>query len=453
MIENITCNRPTLNWNKLIVPLAFAILIEGCFVAGVLGGGAFVSLGGAAVFALLSFLAPVDVAVLVFLCLLPNQRMAVLEWSNISLLNVGVLILGLRMLTDFKSRPFSFWGASLLLVILSAIVCYTTKSFTRPILFLKIFVELAVFASIFFRKANDPYWFFKCGLFFSLGAVFMGGIEFLRGADSSSVARLGVGDELYNNPNMMGNTFSFAFAAILLIFSYYRSRFLLKMSMIGGMLLLVVLGVFTGSRAFFLAMAAIFFGYFFVNMSSGRAWKGVFFSVFVGVLVVVFSIAFPESFLGRAWENSIDRIVDPRGGDISGGRFEIWNEYWTVYTSNMWNILWGASEDPRLYYMEAMPHNAFLSMLVGWGVMGCSLWLVLLFSVFRQLYVRMKQLYGNPSVVGLMLPCLIVLHAMTRTNLLDMTTVALMFVGCIGLFIKKFQDYPYSRFKGNKIIS
>lgn len=420
--------------------ICVAVLIEFFFVGATMGLGITSTLLGIAVFAVFSCLAPIESVVLVFLFLLPNQRMAVFDGSNISLLNVGVVILVFRNLSTVFRCPSAFLFYGGLLGALSVVISFSATEYSRIIVFGKVIVEFIMLYLVFSNKTRDSSWFGRCILFFSLGALLLGGIELFRGgAALAERGRLGITeDDFYNNPNMMGNTFAFAIGGLFLLFNFYNLRLKEKAGILLLIGMFITLGVISGSRAFFLAVVALWGGYFLVNISSPKQWKGlaVLFAVAFGIVCVAH--IFPNTFLGQIWQNALERIFNPRGGDISGGRFDLWSEYWDIYTSSVYNIFWGASEDRRMLAMDLLPHNAFLTLLVNWGIFGVSLWIIAIFSLFRALYIQLKGIYGNPSVVGMMLFGLIVLFAMTRTNLFDMTTIAQMFCACFALFIKKF---------------
>lgn len=431
-----------IRWIEYLAPFLCGGIVEVLFVLGATLLGWEATLLGLLIFAFYCVCAPVEKGLLVFLMLLPNQRMATLGDSNITVLNLAVLILCVKSLPlILKGRSFVFLFFSLIFSVFTVLRAYQTTSLTGLLLFFKILIELFLFAAIFGRTVKNRYWFFLCALFYVAGSIIMGVGEVFRGEELDSVSRLGMGENRVNDPNIMGNSFSFSIAMILLILSAYKGKLVLKFFLEIAMCVLLILGILTVSRAFFLAVVLTFLGYTCVNLFNGKQIKNILLiSTIVGFLIVL-SVCAPDAPLGRATEYLQERILTPRKDDISGGRFDIWAEYWDLFTKDIGSILFGIEDNRRTYGLMAT-HNAFLGTLTSNGLAGCVCLLVMLGSLFRELYLRYKCVYGKPSLLGAMLVCLLFVNWMTLSNLLDMNSIACMFIACSALFIQQYQkDY------------
>lgn len=415
-------------------PLLIGVIVECVFIVGALGGGMPATIVGVLFLAMYCCVAPIEKAFLVFLLTIPNQRMVVLGESTISLLNLVVCVLLVRVCSSSMRRNFLFWVVSSLMGSLSLLVFFQNGSWIGIVLFVKVWMEFLLFTDIFKKRVGDSNWFWLCTIFYVVGGLLMGVAEVLAPSDEVGIGRLGM-DSGFNGPNMMGNRFSFGIAMLLLVLTVYVIRVVPKITLAGCALGLLCLGLLTASRAFLLSLSSVCAGYLLCSAFSISRWKIMLSMLGAFTGVILFAICFPDSPLGQIWDYLIARIENPRGGDVSNGRLSIWAGYWEVYTSSFGNIMWGTSGDPRIYGMEAT-HNAYLSTLVGWGILGTTFFLVALFSLFRELYVEYKVRYGKPTLLGAMCVCLLLLNWMTLTNLTDMNAIACMFLSLCALFVE-----------------
>ncbi len=136
-------------------------------------------------------------------------------------------------------------------------------------------------------------------------------------------------------------------------------------------------------------VSCVVFGY---AQKESRLWITL---MVIGVVVVLGGlIVFGEGtpIHGYIME-TIDRFENPRGGDITGGRFGLWTVYIDVLKSNPWIFFFGGKLED---FTSTQAHNMFLEVFAGVGFFGTIIVIWLYTSVFVEIRKSLLK-FGKPT--------------------------------------------------------
>lgn len=153
--------------------------------------------------------------------------------------------------------------------------------------------------------------------------------------------------------------------------------------------LLLSIGLMTGSRSFVLG-AAIGVIVAAIGAISKISFK-VFARLILGLLLVLifgYTVISNIPYILNYLTVAIERIVNPKNGDISNMRFDIWQQYIEVFEANPLFLLFGTS-DLKRYALDIVAHNCVIEQLASHGVLGSlivvPLYIISLRSVCREI--------------------------------------------------------------------
>lgn len=198
-------------------------------------------------------------------------------------------------------------------------------------------------------------------------------------------------------------------ASIIAILSENSKTF---KKIIGLMLIpMIYIGILTQSRTYVVLLIinliwAVMFG-----TAKEKTRNGIFLFLVLLIIVVTFYLLFGKNTqLYSLFETIIDRFVNPRNDDISGGRTDIWKLYIrTLFRSKKFIFL--GSDEPLLDSAgEISAHNMYIEILFGWGLIGGLMVVYLYYLMFkkiRQAFVKCGL--GKASLMGslALLSCLV----------------------------------------------
>lgn len=127
----------------------------------------------------------------------------------------------------------------------------------------------------------------------------------------------------------------------------------------------------TQSRTSLIGMIITFAAVLTMGYSQPRARKWITFMGIGSVVVLGGLILFTEG--TQIHENimgTIERFTDPRGNDISNGRFDLWTRYYNTITSDARLFFFGGSLDN---YGNIQAHNMFLEIFALYGIAGAAI--------------------------------------------------------------------------------
>lgn len=148
----------------------------------------------------------------------------------------------------------------------------------------------------------------------------------------------------------------------------------------------------TSRTALLLLIISILWVLFFFNSTKKYLTRNIFIVLF-GLLFVllIYLNAIHITYLDKI----IDRIINPRRGDISNGRFLLWSSYINYLKNNRMILLLGygsplINDSISLYNgLNLVAHNMFIEQLVMYGIIGN----MIIFRMFRISYCSIKSFY------------------------------------------------------------
>jgi O-antigen ligase len=358
--------------------------------------------------------------------LIPNQRLLVLEGSSISILNFGFIYLFLTLFITSSKPKLSnnLKGIILFLLFYSTFLLVLRNSFVELILIIKFIIIMVVliieFEKAKSKKVNDAILSFVYGVF-----TFV--ILSLLFKSSEQTGRF---DTEFNEPNYIGTICSFGLSLFLVISQriHFNKIFIFFIT-----ISISVLGLITQSRAFLLSITII--AVFFLVLKFKRK-----FIVTLGAIII--SIIFFASSFMRFYYNSntlqalTSRVINPKNGDISGGRSGLWDVYYDILTTNSESLFFGVGNNAmEIFNLEQVAHNAILEDLLTFGLLGTAVVYWFLVLVFRKMIIK------NNSIVAVLPLFIFLLNSMTLHSFLGMGGLVQLFIGVI---IIKFYNYKVS---------
>lgn len=194
---------------------------------------------------------------------------------------------------------------------------------------------------------------------------------------------------LNDDPNYTGCTLCVLLMTTLIVFCYrLPSKFNFVM-----MVLCSLFGLMTGSRGFLLA--TIFGLAVFLTASIfGKKEKKVVLLILLGLLVIIVMYYLKVAFVVSVYDATIGRTFNLNQGygasaymDATSGRVFLWNYYWEMIKNNKATFFFG-NGFYNYHLIEnggygQVAHNAYISSIIGLGLVGSIALLLLYFSMVR----------------------------------------------------------------------
>lgn len=246
----------------------------------------------------------------------------------------------------------------------------------------KIILYLIFARSIFTENNRSLY--INCIKYLSLGIV-LTSITTLIVNPELLVGRFSLTVE--QSTNTLGILSAFAFANMLMMIQ--NKLYKLEKSWLFISIVLLGVGFLTQSRSFLLGIgvASIWVILFFFYKNN---YKQKMVKIFLGGLLLISVLVLISPSLLQTMEMTIERVVSPRGGDISNNRFDIWSYYFEVLKDvNL--FLFGAGTNISSG-INMLPHNMYIEQIYHFGLIGNVL-IVLLFII------TIVSIYKNDSTL------------------------------------------------------
>jgi O-antigen ligase len=406
------------NKNSLLT-LGIGVLIELVFHFAVVLGSQMLFLLGI-VFLLASlFVLPKDNLILLLLFLIPAQRNVVYQEGGTTLLNIFIPLLLVYQLRDSR-----VWNNSSLIVVTALLVCLSLglalvhENLLTLILLLK-FVLTSWVLYIELKGYSEKLELIRS---YFIGVAFFLFLSLLTSFESS-LTRFSGGE--YNEPNYVGTIASYCLAIGILL----RGK---KLGVKGyyficAIFILLAAGFFTQSRSFLLSLALVVLFGVIVEFKRRPFMISIVLVVFVNMAGVLY-LKLSENVLF----NSISsRVLDPKGGDVSGGRLDLWGYYLNRLVENEYDLLFGVGNDAmNLFGFEQVAHNFFIEDLVTTGAVG-------VLFIYTFLYFIAKDFYNLGGGIGKFLPLfLLLLNSFTLHSFLGIGGLIPLFIGFVILGLK-----------------
>lgn len=168
-----------------------------------------------------------------------------------------------------------------------------------------------------------------------------------------------------NNPNYVAVLCAFSLSVVLVM----RRHLLVDNKFFYLLVLLFVsLGMLTLSRTFLVSLLVLSAYFIFISFAK---FSIKFFCGMLALLLMLVSLFLFDEGLNGVLLGLIDRVANPRAGDATGGRLDIWLEYYKYFDSNPLALLVGSDGEAVAGGMSA--HNAVIEDLYTYGILGALL--------------------------------------------------------------------------------
>ncbi len=201
---------------------------------------------------------------------------------------------------------------------------------------------------------------------------------------------------LYRNPNTLQITSSISLS--FLIYFYFKKElntclfFLLSF-------IFIILGFLTQSKAFLVCLFLLMIVYFILEFRSN---KKLAFIILLGfsACFFIFVICFKEKiqdYLDRFMLSNYDNILDK----ILTGRYSLWKNYLDLWAKNIFTILFGYGVTCK-QPLELGAHSGYVDTLYTYGLIGCSIILLLIISFITQVKYK-KDRFSFLNLIPLLI--------------------------------------------------
>lgn len=192
-----------------------------------------------------------------------------------------------------------------------------------------------------------------------------------------------------------------------------------------------------GSRNGFLLLLILFASMIVLNLNDKRFVKSV---VILVTIILLITIALNTSFV-QMYISGIQHRLDllEQSGNVSNGRYDIWNEYISVFNNSIWLWFLGLGTYSN-YGLAYMAHNMFIEDISNYGIIGMLILYYAYARIFFTVYkvnMSVRNCVGRPRLFGV-IPFIIplvgglTLHSMTSlpNTLMLYIGVAMMTISC-----------------------
>ncbi|MGK2237301.1 MAG: hypothetical protein ACI85L_002469 [Pseudomonadota bacterium] len=308
---------------------------------------------------------------LIILFILPNQRILVFEDGGASILIVAILFYIIFSFKDnyflinksLRSAPFLI---SVVFVFYSFIYFYQTNSIYDLLIAIKFSIGIFFISLLYFEFYKNKYFIIKSIVFFSIGVIASAAYPIVEQGFGAIFTRL---SSTGASPNNLAVLSAFSLVMIYFVIDLIHG-FREKLFLYLLFFMVLIVGTLTQSRSFFLSFILIYL-YIIFSFLKGRS-----FILSIGLLTLsLISFSIFINFLPNVFDDINQRIFEPKNGDISNSRFDLWLAYWNSFTLDVYSVFFGYGTDTlteRLGY-DQVAHNYLIETLVSYGLFGSIL--------------------------------------------------------------------------------
>ncbi len=376
--------------------------------------------------------------VFLFILLIPNQRFIVLSDSNISLLNILLVIILFKSLAVEKFRiKKTHYLTVLIFIIYSLLNIIYIGNMVNILSGLKFALLFLVLLEVFERNLNIEGWYSQIIVFFTLGCILSAGTGLLFGANIivGSSVRLTTGGT--SDANITALNYSLALSNLFVLMVIKRKY---SFKLIAAISLILIFGLLTQSRSFVLTVLLCLLFFFIYSWKSRRIRKILRYVALLLIILVFAIIIFPEGLLGRIFYGVWVRIIQPRSGDISNSRFDLWRLYLDYLKANIKQLLFGMDVTTKQFADQffSAAHNGLIEVIISWGVFGALLILSMFASAYRLLKRKLDIRWSKKiSNFGYLPITVLIITNMVGHSFLSMIFVLNLFVSYLAIFETK----------------
>lgn len=243
----------------------------------------------------------------------------------------------------------------------------------------------------------------------------------ITASGKDGVSRFRIGD---NGGNILGIECGvLAICLLVLLLQKLENTFLVCVELA----LLLLIGLMTASKSFLLALVVggLWILFFSILKSTATQMKIIMFGI-LGLIVAFIVLFMTGDTFASYCMQMIHRIVSPSRGDISNGRFEIWNQYFEVFRNHP-KYLWFGNLNYLLFGIEWVAHNMVIEQIALYGIVGSVILTYLYARVFKELNQSNQCRYKITGMAAAPLAAFLVVSMASHT-LLGFPQTLLLFV-------------------------
>ncbi len=152
-----------------------------------------------------------------------------------------------------------------------------------------------------------------------------------------------------------------------------------------NIVILLVIGLFTGSRSFLLILAVggLFILFYLLSKLKLNQILKLLLIVFI-VGITFFMLYETNSYINQYFTNLLHRMDKLQNTDISNGRYELWKEYIKVFKEKPY-YLWFGNLNYIKYGLEFVAHNMIIEQLAAYGIVGSIIITALYTTFFKKI--------------------------------------------------------------------
>lgn len=228
-----------------------------------------------------------------------------------------------------------------------------------------------------------------------------------------------------------------SFVIVCLIIELIMGKINNKASFLFATITCVFIGILTQSRTFLLlsGIAAVWF--IFTIAKHKKKFRNVIIILIIALIIFInlsYS-TFPNTGFSEAFNSALNRILSPNHDDISNGRYEIWDLYYTALKNNPFVLFFGTGNFTNLG-LKMAAHNMWIEIIVSYGILGLIylsyLFVVMLTSVFKKQNANYKYDLNGFIPIVLLFLALFYSHSPLGT-----TNVVILMLGALPIFIMR----------------
>lgn len=355
--------------------------------------------------------------------LVPNQRLISFQINGTTLLNLAILYLFFTTIKEYKLHLLLTKKIYVILslIVYGIILVPFNQSFSEFILIIKILITTIVLMVLFYETNKEELQ--KLIYYFVIGCVLTGAISLFEYSSNFQNAIRFSGGE-FNEPNYIGTLYSLSIA-FLIYLRHINYMSVKKFWLLFPML--TIFGIITLSRSFVLSFFII------VIISSLKYVKGLRFQILLSLIIsgIILSIDYLKSNVIISF--LVERIVNPKDGDLSNGRLDLWIGYLESLTSSLKNLFFGIGNNSmEKLKFDQVAHNFLIEDLLNFGIIG----VILIYYFLTDVYKSFPKKNGQISILKILPLLIFLLNSSTLHSFLGLGGIAQLFLTFIPLKLK-----------------
>ncbi len=404
-----------------------AIIIEIFFYLSE-SGFSVMSYVGAVIILFSGLMLTLEKSTYLFFILVANQRLLVILDNDISLINILIITI---IFKQIQTNVIKFSISTILIIVgfvaYSIIPSFVGSNYSNIILFVRVLALFIMLFNIRKYKNDKKEIYSRVLLYFSLGCIVMGVLGILFDPNFVLGTSYRFMGSALNNPNDFSMMLIFSVSVLSV---YYNINHNHRLEIFFIVLGLVFFGLLTQSRTFIFGLIIIIFWYLLFTNKQLKFRKKNIGTSFIILLLIVVLVSISDFRI--VFEVALDRIINPRQGDITGSRFELWGQYYDFLVNNPKYLFFGIGMNLDILKqvgINYVAHNFLIEHIVNWGIVG----LVISFILFRHyltLFLGKQISRFKLSLALSYVPLLtLVVLSLTRHAPLNISFVTNFFIG------------------------